>query len=73
MSINFISIERVTHGEDRRREAHYWAQRTMVERVEAGWALADSNLTMREGDEPNHDEPEKRTGFTLRRVSRGWR
>jgi hypothetical protein len=68
MPIAFTSIERVTHDDDRLREARYWAERTMAERVIAGWALAEDDLIPRD----DH-EPEKRTGFTLRRVARGER
>jgi hypothetical protein len=68
MPITFTSIERVSFAEDRVREARYWAERSMAERVVAGWALADGDLTLRESD-----EQEKRTGITLRRVARGGR
>ena len=71
--ITFTSIEQVTHEDDRRREAHFWAQRTMAERVIAGWALADSNLTTPLNNEQSDQEPEKRAGFTLRRVPRSGR
>ncbi len=63
MSIVFTTIHRVTHDEDRLREARFWATRTIAERVAAGWTLAENNLTR--GDD---HEPEKRTTITLRRV-----
>jgi len=65
MPIRFTAIQRVTHDEDRIREAHFWAGRSIAERVIAGWALAENNLIRRD----DH-EPEKRTGITLRRVAR---
>ena len=68
MPIRFTSIERVTHAEDRLREARYWAARSIAERVIAGWELAEDNFRL-QGD----DEPEKRTGITLRRVVRSGR
>ena len=66
MAIRFTGIRRVTHEEERRLEAEYWASRSMAERVIAGWALAEDNLLSGE-----QDEPEKRAGWTLRRVPRG--
>jgi hypothetical protein len=68
MAIVFTGIERVTHEEDRLREAQYWAKRTIAERVIAGWALADDNLMPR-----GEDEPQKRTAITFRRVTEGGR
>jgi hypothetical protein len=68
MPIAFTSIERVTHDEDRKREALYWAQRSIAERVIAGWELRDNNPITRE-----EHEPKERTGITLRRVVRGGR
>jgi len=65
MSIRFTGIERVRHEEDHIREARYWESRSMAERVIAGWALADNNLLRGGGN-----EPQKRTGVTLRRVVR---
>ena len=64
MTIRFTAIERVTHDEDRVREARFWASRSIAERVIAGWELAENNLLGRDDD-----EPEKRTGITLRRVT----
>ena len=68
MPIVFTSIERVTHDQDRLREARYWSTQSIAERVIAGWALRDNNLMARD----DH-EPEKRTGTTLRRIARSWR
>ena len=65
MSIVFTGIERVTHDQNRLREARYWSARSVAERVIAGWALRDNDLVTRD----DH-EPEKRTGITLRRVAR---
>ncbi len=65
MSIAFKGMERVTHDESRIREAQYWAERGIAERVIAGWALAENNLLLRD-----QNEPEKRTGITLRRIPR---
>lgn len=72
MPIAFVSIGRVTHAEDRTREARYWAGRSIAERVIAGWTLADNNLIPRRGSliQKADHEPEKRTGVTLRRVAR---
>ncbi len=63
MAIRFTAIARVTHEEDRVREARFWASRSIAERVIAGWELADNNLIRRE----DH-EPEKRTGILLLRI-----
>lgn len=68
MSIKFTAVDRVTWDEDRLREARFWASRSIAERVIAGWALRDNNLIR-----PDDNEPEKRTGITLRRVVRGRR
>ncbi len=68
MPIEFLKIERVTHEEDRLREARYWASKTMEERVIAGWALRENSLFQ----EDVH-EREKRTGITLRRIQRSGR
>ena len=68
MPIRFTSIERVTHADDRLREARYWAGQSMAARVIAGWELAEDDFRL-QGD----DEPQKRTGITLRRVVRGGR
>ncbi len=65
MPIVFKSVERVSHDEDRIRDAQYWAKRSIAERVIAGWALAENNLLSRD-----QDEPEKRTAITLRRIPR---
>jgi hypothetical protein len=65
MPIVFKSVERVSHDESRIRDAQYWAKRSIAERVIAGWALAENNLLPRD-----EDEPEKRTGITLRRIPR---
>ena len=48
MPITFTGIQRVTHDQDRLREAEFWASRSMAERVIAGWALAENNLLPRE-------------------------
>ena len=67
-AIRFMGIARVTHWEDRLREAEFWATKTMAERVIAGWELAEDDLRRGGGD-----EPEKGTGITVRRVSRSGR
>ena len=66
MAIRFTGIRRVTHEEERKVEAEYWASRSIAERVIAGWVLAEDDLLTGE-----HDEPEKRTAWTLLRVPRG--
>jgi hypothetical protein len=68
MPINFKGIERISHDQDKLREARFWSPRSIAERVIAGWALRDNNLMARE----DH-EPEKRTAPTLRRIARSWR
>ena len=68
MPIKFTGIHRVTHDEDRKLEAEFWASKTIAERVIAGWALAQGDLRRQE-----EDEPENRTGWTLRRIARGRR
>jgi len=68
MHIAFTGTERVTHDEGRAREALYWAQRSITERVIAGWELQDNHLITRE-----EHGTEERTGITLRRVVRGGR
>jgi hypothetical protein len=68
MTIHFTGIQRVTHAEDRQREAEYWATRTMAERVIAGWELAGNDLIQRD-----HHEQADRPAFTLRRIPRRWR
>lgn len=65
MTIRFLGIRRVTHEEDLRREASFWASKTVAERVIAGWALAADPLIRR-----GEDELPKRTGWTLRRIVR---
>ena len=68
MSVRFTGIARVSHKQDRLLEAQHWGSRSMAERVIAGWALADSNVLRGGGD-----ESQKRTGVTLRRVTRSKR
>jgi hypothetical protein len=68
MPIEWLGIERVTHEEDRLREARYWASKTIQERLSAGWALADHILFPEKSG-----GSEKRTGITLRRVPHSWR
>ena len=53
----------LTDSEKQRREAEFWASKSMAERVIAGWELAERSLTQEE-----RDELQKRTGWTLVRV-----
>jgi hypothetical protein len=68
MSIQFTKIERVRFDEDRQKEAAFWAQRSIAERVLAAWDLADDDLFAGE-----RHEPEAGAAFSLRRVSQSWR
>ena len=68
--MSFIkSITRVTFEQDCVEEARFWASKTLAERVEAGWDLAEDNLFHRKQEH----EPEKRTTITFRGVERGKR
>jgi hypothetical protein len=65
MTIHFTGIQRVSHEEDRQREADYWSKKTIAERVIAGWELAENDLVQRD-----HHEQAERPAFTLRRIPR---
>ena len=68
--MSFIkSVSRVTFKQDRLDEAHYWASKSIAERVKAGWDLAEDNLFQRKQEH----EPEKRTTITFRSVERARR
>lgn len=66
MAITFTSLEKVSHAEDRLREARFWSTRTIAARVIAGWELADSQLRL---DGAAH-ESENRAAWSFRRVKR---
>ncbi len=66
--IGFVGVYRVTHEQDRPREAEFWATKSIAERVIAGWELVKDDLMRGE-----RNEPEKRTGWTRRRISRSGR
>ena len=68
--MSFIkSVSRVSFEQDQLEEATYWASKSIAERVEAGWDLAEDTLFHRKQEH----EPEKRTTITFRSVERGRR
>ncbi len=68
MTIQFTKVERVSCEDDLRKEAEFWAKRSMAERVLAGWQLAEDDLLRKVPD-----DPQGRTTFSVRRVRRSWR
>ena len=68
MTIQFTKVERVSFEDDLRKEAEFWAKRSMAERVLAGWQLAEDDLLRKASD-----DPQGRTTFSVRRVRRSWR
>lgn len=69
MVMQVLSFEKVTFAEDERREAEFWASKTIAERVKAGWDLRESNLVQRQAEHGC----EESAAITFCRVERTWR
>ena len=67
--MHVLSFERVTFEEERQQEADFWANKSVAERVKAGWDLAEYDLFQRR----RNDEQAERAAITFRRVEQSWR